>query len=175
MKIHDLILYKNIDILKNSCLQYCRTALVDSNEIVLILSDYDSIKHALINLTNSNFNLEKLRNEGSLVIVDSKKGFYSMLDRFVGIIIMVKMLLKRSERLGKNGVTVIYDTGLFFHLNRIEDLILHENEIFSSASNLNVKIICAYNMLDFARLDDEQKQLLQSIHNKAISLDRWTV
>lgn len=171
MKIHDLILYKNIDTLKNSCLQYCRTALVDSNEIVLILSDYGSIKDALINLTNNNFNLEKLRNEGSLVIVDSKKGFYSMLDRFVGIIIMVKMLLRRSESLGKNGVTVISDTGLFFHLNRIEDLILHEKEIFSSASNLNVKIICAYNMLDFARLNDEQIQLLQSSHNKVNSLD----
>src|SRR5437773_225097 len=106
MKIHDLILYKNIDTLKNSFLQYCRTALVDSNELVLIVSDYDSIKDALINLTNNNFNLEKIRNEGLLVIVDSKEGFYSMLDRFVGIIIMVKMLLKRSESLGKNGVNL---------------------------------------------------------------------
>ncbi len=94
-----------------------------------------------------------------------------MLDRFVGIIIMVKMLLRQSESLGKNGVMVISDTGLFFHLNRIEDLILYEKEIFSSASNLNVKIICAYNILDFVRLNDEQKQLLQSSHNKVISLD----
>jgi hypothetical protein len=168
--IHDLILYKNIDVLKDWCLQFCREALLDSNEIVLILSEYDSIKYALNDLTNNNFPLGKMKNDGSLVIVDSKKGFYSMLDRFVGIIIMVKMLLTRSETHRKNGVTVISDTGIFFHLNRIDDLIKHEEMIFSTVSN-RVKIICAYNNNDYAHLNDEQKQLLQSRHDNIVSLD----
>ena len=171
MMIHDLILYKNIDMLKNWCLQFCRVALLESNEIVLILSDYDSIKYALDDLTNNNFNLGKMKNDGSLVIVDSKKGFYSMLDRFVGIIIMVKMLLTRAQTHRKNGVTVVSDTGIFFHLNRIDDLIKHESLISSTVSHLKVKINCVYNSNDYAGLNDGQKQLLQSDHNKIISID----
>lgn len=171
MMIHDLILYENIDALKKWCLQFCREALLESNEIVLILSEYDSIKYALNDLTNNNFNLRNMKNDGSLVIVDSKKGFYSMLDRFVGIIIMVKMLLTRAETHGKNGVTVVSDTGIFFHLNRIDDLIKHESMISSTVSHLKVKINCAYNSNDYAGLNDGQKQLLQSNHNKIISID----
>lgn len=169
MMIHDQILYNNIDALKNWCLQFCKIALLESNEIVLFLSDNASIKESLIDLTNNDRG--KMRNEGSLVIVDSKKGFYSMLDRFVGIIIMVKMLLRRSETRGKNGVTVVSDTGLFFHLNRIDDLVRHENMVSSTVTNMRIKIICAYNALDFVRLNDEQKQSLQSLHDMVVSLD----
>jgi len=170
MIIHNLILYENIDALKKWCLQFCREALLESNEIVLILSEYDSIKYALNDLTDNN-TLEKMKNDGSLVIVDSKKGFYSMLDRFVGIIIMVKMLLTRAETHRKNGVTVFSDTGIFFHLNRIDDLIKHESLISSTVSHLKVKINCVYNSNDYAGLNDGQKQLLQSDHNKIISID----
>ena len=170
MMIHDLILYKNIDVLKDWCLQSCREALLESNEIVLILSEYDSIKYALNDLTNNN-TLGKMKNDGSLVIVDSKKGFYSMLDRFVGIVIMVKMLLTRSETRRKNGVTVISDTGIFFHLNRIDDLIKHEDMISSTVSYLKVKVNCIYNSNDYEGLSDGQRQILQSSHNKIISID----
>ena len=170
MMVHNLILYKNINVLKDWCVDFCREAL-DSNEIVLILSEYDSIKYALNDLNNNNFPLGKMKNDGSLVIVDSKKGFYSLLDRFVGIIIMVKMLLTRSETRRKNGVTVISDTGIFFHLDRIDDLIKHESMISSTLSNMTVRIICAYNNNDYAHLNEGQKQLLQYRHNNVVSID----
>lgn len=170
MMIHDLLLYKNIGVLKDWCSQFCREALLNSNEIVLILSEYDSIKYALNDLTSNNFPLGKMKNDGSLVIVDSRKGFYGMVNNFVGIVIMIKMLLTRSETRRKNGVTVISDTGIFFHLNRIDDLIKHEEMIFSTVTN-KVKIFCAYNINDYASLDDEHKQLLQSSHDKIVSID----
>lgn len=171
MMIHDLILYKNIDVLKDWCLQFCREVLLESNEIVLILSDYDSIRYAMNDLSKNNITVGKMKNDGSLVIVDSKKGFYSMLDRFVGIVIMVKMLLTRSETRRKNGVTVISDTGIFFHLNRIDDLIKHESMISSTVSYLKVKVNCIYNSNDYKGLSDGQRQILQSSHNKIISID----
>jgi hypothetical protein len=79
------------------------------------------------------------------------------------------MLLTRSETHRKNGVTVISDTGIFFHFSRIDDLIKHEEMIFSTVSN-RVKIICAYNNNDYAHLNDEQKQLLQSRHDNKLSI-----
>lgn len=167
MIIHNLILYKNIEALENWGLQFCKTALFESNEIVLVLSSHDCIKHTLTELMTNTIH----KNEGSLVVVDSRKGFYSMLDRFVGIIIMIKMLLTRSKTHGKNGVSVVADTGLFFHIDRINDLIEHEKMIISTLPNMKVKMICDYNTQDFARLNGEQKQLLRTSHTNVVSLD----
>ena len=58
--------------------------------------------------------------------------------------------------------------GLFFHLNRIEDLIKYETEQSSSIYDMKVKVLCGYNKTDFERLTEEQKQHLLHHHNKVI-------
>jgi hypothetical protein len=42
---------------------------------------------------------------------------------------MIKMPLQRSNKLGKNGLTVFSDMGLFFNHNKIDELPKHENKI----------------------------------------------
>jgi hypothetical protein len=49
-------------------------------------------------------NVEKFKLQGSLVIVDSKKAFFSLTDELVDLMIMAKMLLQRSNKLGKSGL-----------------------------------------------------------------------
>ena len=171
MDSHYLFLYKDINILRRSYSKYCKRALTRSNEIVLILSYNESIQDTLVTLSKTDIDVKNFKDEGSLVIVGSRKGFYSMLDRFVGITIMVKMLLQRVEKLQKNGLMVISDMGLFFHLNRIEDLVVYEKEISKTVSKLNVRIICAYSLPDFVRLSEEQKRLMQTTHDTISSLD----
>jgi hypothetical protein len=171
MESHYLFLYKDINTLRKSYSKYCKSALIKSNEIVLILSYTDSIQDTFVTLSNTDIDVKNFRDEGSLVIVESRKGFYGMLDRFVGITIMVKMLLQRVEKLQKNGLMVISDMGLFFHLDRIEDLIVYEKQISKSVSKLNLRVICAYSMPDFISLSEEQKRLLESIHDTISSLD----
>ena len=68
------------------------------------------------NLRTIDINIEKYKQEGSFVIVGSRKGYFSLKDELVGIVIMVKMLLQRSHKLGKSGLTVFSDMGLFFYL-----------------------------------------------------------
>ncbi|MGA9942786.1 MAG: hypothetical protein WBP88_12395, partial [Nitrososphaeraceae archaeon] len=104
-----------------------------------------------------------------LVVIESRKGFFSLLDDFVGIMIMIRMLLGRADKLAKKGLTIISDMGIFFP-NRIEDLINHETEISTSIQDLKVKIYCVYDKLDFESLREEQRQLLDSNHNQVISV-----
>ena len=92
-----------------------------------------------------------------------------MTDEFVGLMIMVEMLLQRAKKLNKSGVTVISDMGLFFHLNRIENLIKWETELSSSIYATKVRILCNYNETDFGKLDDHQRKHLIDHHSKIIS------
>jgi hypothetical protein len=56
--------------------------------------------------------------------------------------------------------------GLFFHLNRIEDLIKYEIGLSSSIYDMKVKVLCSYNKTDFERLTEDRKQHLLKHHNK---------
>ena len=166
---HNLILFTNRDSLKNICSKYCKTALDSSSEIVLILTYYESVKDWLVYLRDYGISVEKYKNDGSLVVIESKKGFFGLLNDFVGIMIMIRMLLGRANKLTKKGLTIISDMGVFFP-NRIEDLIKHETEISTSIQDLKVKIYCVYNKLDFESLREEQKQLLDSNHYEVLSV-----
>jgi hypothetical protein len=167
---HNLLLFTNRDTLKNICSKYCKTALASSSEIVLILTYYESVKDWLIYLKDNGISVEKYKNDGSLVVIESKKGFFGLLNDFVGIMIMIRMLLGRSNKLAKNGLTIISDMGIFFP-NRIEDLIKHETEISTSIQDLRVKIYCVYNKLDFESIREEQRQSLDGNHTKVISVE----
>jgi MEDS: MEthanogen/methylotroph, DcmR Sensory domain len=166
---HNLILFTNRDNLKNICSKYCKTALDSSGEIVLILTYYETVKDWLIYLNDNGVCVEKYKIDGSLVVIESRKGFFGLLNDFVGIMIMIRMLLGRANKLAKRGLTIISDMGIFFP-NRIEDLIKHETEISTSIQDFKVKIYCVYDKLDFESLREEQRQLLDSNHNQVISV-----
>jgi MEDS: MEthanogen/methylotroph, DcmR Sensory domain len=165
---HNIILYSDIITLPHIYSNYSKRSLELLNEIVLILPHYQSIIDVLNNLTDNGIDLEKCKKEGSILVVESKNGYYSLTNEFVGVMIMTKMLLRRANKLDKAGVTVISDMGLFFHLKRIEDLIKYETELSSSIYDMKVKVLCGYNKTDFERLTEEQKQHLLHHHNKVI-------
>jgi hypothetical protein len=163
---HDFILYSDITTLPYIYSNYSKSSLESLNEIVLILPHYHLVADVLNNLTNNGIDMEKYKREGSIIIIESKKGYYSLTDKFVGVMIMTKMLLRRANKLGKTGVTVISDMGLFFHLNRIVDLIEYEIGLSSSIYDMKVKVLCSYNKTDFERLTEDRKQHLLKHHNK---------
>jgi hypothetical protein len=138
------------------------------NEIVLILPYYHAIADVLNNLTSNGIYIDKRKKEGPIIVVESKKVYYSLTDEFVGVMIMTKMLLRRANKIGKTGVTIISDMGLFFDLNRFDDLIKYETELLSSIYDMKVKVLCAYNKTDFEQVTEYQRQHLLKLHNKII-------
>jgi hypothetical protein len=167
---HNLILYSDISTLAYIYSNYSKSSLESLNEIILILPYYHSIADVLNNLTNNGVDIDKHKKEGSIVIVESKKAYYSLTDEFVGLMIMTKMLLRRANKIGKAGVTIFSDMGVFFDLNRVHDLIKYETELLSSICDMKVKVLCGYTKTDFERFIEYQRQHLLNLHNNTIIL-----
>ena len=166
---HNIVLYSDVSTLPYLYSHYSKRSSESSNEIVLILPHYQAITDVLHALKNSGIDLDRTKKEGSIVVVESKKAYYSLIDQFVGIMIMVEMLLQRAKKLNKMGITVISDMGLFFHLDRLDDLIKWETELSSSIYAKKVRIICNYSQTDFGRLNEKQRQHLLESHSKIIN------
>jgi hypothetical protein len=114
--------------------------------------------------------IETYKANGSLVIVDSTRAYFGLINDFIGIMIMLKMLLTRRAKLSKDGIMVISDMGNFFHpLLRINDLFRHEEEV-SSATSLPFKFYCSYSKFDLDSFSNDQEQELMQKHNRLINL-----
>jgi hypothetical protein len=163
---HNIVLYSDVSTLPYLYSHYSKRS---SDEIVLILPHYQSITDVLHILKNSGIDFDRTKKEGSIVVVESKKAYYNLIDQFVGIMIMVEMLLQRAKKLNKMCITVISDMGLFFHLDRLDDLIKWETELSSSIYAKKVRILCNYSQIDFGRLNEMQRQHLLESHSKIIN------
>lgn len=167
---HNLILFEDYFTLNNILLEYCKIALESLNEMVLLMPHNESVNNIFHGLKNIELDVQRYKLEGSLVIVEAKKGYFSLTNELVDLMIMIKMLLQRSNKLGKSGLTVFSDKGLFFSHNRIDDLIKHEAGLFLSLSSSifsdKMKIFCYYNITDFERLTKNQKQGLLNNHSR---------
>ena len=117
-----IILYSGLANFDYLYLNYIKRSLESLNEIVLILPYYHSVANVLNILTSNGIDIDRCKKEGSIIVVESKKAYYSLTQEFVGVMIMMKMLLRRADKLRKAGVTVVSDMGLFFDINKIDDL-----------------------------------------------------
>ena len=169
---HSLILYSDPADFRYLYLKYIKRSLQSLNEIVLMLPYYDAEKDIINNLGNTGIDINKYKKEGSIVIVQSKKAHYGLNQEFVGVMIMIKMLLSRLDKLQKAGISIISDTGLFFHTNKLEDLIKCEAELHSSINDIRVKVLCFYNKSDFDMLTEHrmQENLFKAHDNKVINI-----
>ena len=169
---HNLILYSDLATLEYTYLNYIKRSLESLNEIILILPHYHCVADVINSITDTSIDIDKYKKEGSLVVVQSKKAYYSLTHEFVGVMIMTKMLIQRADKLGKAGVTVISDMGLFFNINKIDDLTKYETELSSSICNTKAKVLCCYSKSDFELFIEHQRQqnLLKAHNNKIIIL-----
>jgi hypothetical protein len=160
---HYIIVYPDIMTLREIYSGYIKSQIEDNKEIVLILSYYetaDNLRNFLLPNDESYGDLEKYEREGSLVIIDSVKGFFDFDHASY-----VKNLLKKAESLGKDGISVLADAGAFYHYSQLEELVKHELSM-PSKFDINMKRFCAFNKQDFDRLTEVQKQKLLDHHEK---------
>lgn len=166
---HNALLYSSIAALHQLLIEYCRISLKSSNEILLILTSYDSIENLLKALRVIDSNLNSRQKNGSLVIRDSAKVYFNLADELVDIMIMIRMLLQRKRKLGKDGLTVICDMGIFFHKNRIVDLVSCETRLSLGSSDFKeARMICCYDKPSLSILTQQQTQQILRAHTKIL-------
>jgi hypothetical protein len=160
---HYIIVYPDITTLREIYSNYIKYQIEDKNEIVLVLSYYetvDNLRNFLSPTDEISSDLERYEREGSLVIIDSVKGFFDFDHPSY-----VKNLLKQAESLGKSGISVIADAGAFYHYSKVEELVKHELSM-PSKFDINLKRFCVFHKQDFDRLTEVKKQKLLEHHEK---------
>jgi hypothetical protein len=160
---HYIIVYPDITTLREIYSNYIKYQIEDKNEIVLVLSYYetvDNLRNFLSPTDEISSDLERYEREGCLVIIDSVKGFFDFDHPSY-----VKNLLKQAESLGKSGISVIADAGAFYHYSKVEELVKHELSM-PSKFDINLKRFCVFHKQDFDRLTEVKKQKLLEHHEK---------
>jgi len=135
--------------------------IVENNdEIVIILPYYettDTVRRVLSE-NSARIDVRKYEKENSLVIIDSFKAYFRSA---VNIMTFFKSLVERAHQLGKNGVGVFGDIGSISHLINYETSLPPKFDI-------KLKGFCCYNMADYNRLTEMQKQKLLDQHSKEL-------
>jgi len=164
---HNLIIYEDLFMLREIYSTFAKKALEKDNEIMLIVTTYETPHTVRDMLREYDINVQKHESNGSLVIIDSVQGYQAA--NFYGVLRLVELLAIRAQKESKNGIFSIADMGSFFLFSREKELVNYE---LSIPKNIDIKLkaFCCYHKNDFSlRLTNDQQRQLTNHHYRAIS------
>ena len=111
---HNLIIYEDLYSLREIYCRFAKMALEKNNEIMLIVTTYETPRTVRDMLSEYDINVQKHESNGSLVIIDSVQGYQAA--SFYGLLRLIELLAVRAQKESKSGVFSIADVGLSFYL-----------------------------------------------------------
>jgi DcmR-like sensory protein len=164
---HNMLVYPDLDTFTETYCMYAKIHLQPKhNEIVLIVTQYQTIEKVRENLREFGIDVDKHEKDGSLIIIDSVEGYQSDKDH-TGVFKLAQSLVLRAEKEGKGGVCVFGDVGSFFMYDRITELLQYELSI-PRKPPIKLKAFCSYHAGDYGRLTEEQKGTLAKNHYRRL-------
>jgi MEDS: MEthanogen/methylotroph, DcmR Sensory domain len=163
-----MIIYPNLDTLREIYSNYVHKQIKEDNEIVIINPFYettDSVRQVLSERYDHCMDdISKLEKEKSLIIADS-------LEEYLGNqpLNYIKKSSENYAKMGKNGVSVLADLGAYTHKSIYNDLVDYELSL-PTKYDVQMKGFCLYHQKDFDKLSDEQQQKLIEHHGKAVRI-----
>src|SRR5215207_379195 len=114
---HFLIVYPNLQTLREMYSHYTKSALFEGDEIVVILPFYETTDNVrrILSENGANIDVRKHEKEQSLLVMDSVRSYFGSKD---GIMPFVKQTVKFAKNSGKNSVSVLGDIGSLFTIIR---------------------------------------------------------
>ena len=162
-----MLVYSNLEAFREIYSHYCKIALESKNEVVLLIPHYETISTVRQTLKRE-IDVPKHEVDGTLVIMDTEKAFQKS-NEVYNILLMINLLTKRAESLGKNGLSMVADAGSFFLHERLQELLKHELSVPPDLG-MKCKAFCCYHKGDFNTLVKQQKEALLDHHNRRIIL-----
>ena len=164
---HNMIIYEDLYILREIYCKFSKKALEKDNEIMLIVTTYETPNTVRDMLSEYDINVQKHESNGSLVIIDSVQGY--QMANFYGVLRLLELLAIRAQKDSKSGIFSIADMGSFFLFGRENELVNYELSI-PKTIDIRLKAFCCYHKNDFSlRLTEVQQKQLINHHCKAIS------
>jgi hypothetical protein len=193
---HSILIYPDRYALREIYSRACKIAL-ENNEAVIMLLHYETRDEVLTYLSELDidvYNYEK--KERSLLIIDSAKDYFGCAKDFL---FYLNLMNANALRRNKKGILVLMDVGFHYYHHRISSQVekginslMEYEEVIPAKLDLNVKILCLYNVKDFNILNQtDQKEYLLKLHfrrykikadhnssdrvadNKSLSVLRW--
>lgn len=166
---HNLLIYPDVDTFREIYCMYAKVHLQpEYNEIVLIASQYEPIDKVRSNLSDYGIDVDRYEKDGSLIIIDSVKGYQSDKDHS-GVMNLCKLLVTKTEKDGKMGVCAFGDIGSFFMYERAMDIPQYELSIPTKPA-IKLKSFCSYHAGDYANLPEDQKKTIAANHFRRLIL-----
>ena len=163
---HSIIVYADLNALREIYCRYSKEALEKNNEIVLIATTYETPQTVRDMLSDYSIDVPKHELDGSLVIIDSVRGYQST--DVYGVLKLIKSMAARAQKQGKSGVFNISDMGSFFVADRQKDLLTYELSI-PKELDMEIKGFCCYHKKDFElKLSKEDQATLLNHHSRSI-------
>jgi hypothetical protein len=160
---HNMLIYPDLSTFRKIYSECAKQAL-ENNEIVLLITTYDSFDKVINSLTQAGVSVNDETRDGNLMVLDSIKAY--QIDTY-GVIKYVKTLDERLSRERKAGIFNISDIGSFFVAERIPTLVEYEQNL-TKKFDIPLKAFCSYHIDDFVSLSHDQQERILSAHNHVI-------
>jgi hypothetical protein len=164
---HYIIIYPDLDTLRELYSNYIHKQIEQNNEIVLINPFYettDSVRQVLSEY-NRGLDVSKYEKEKSLVIIDSLEEYFGQEPDMY----FKKSLANYAKQIGKDGLSILGDIGAYPHKSKHDDLVDYESSL-PTKYDVPMKGFCLYHQKDFDKFSNEQKQKLIEYHGKALKI-----
>ena len=171
---HYMIIYPDLDTLRELYSDYICKQIKENNEIVLINPFYetaDSVRQVLSKKNNPDIDVSKHEKEKVLTISDSLERYFG--DQQQDDKSFKMNLVNYAKQIGKNGLSILGDMGAYSHKSKYKDLVDYELSLPTKYNDdVALKGFCLYHEKDFDKFSDEQKQKLIEHHGKALEITK---
>jgi KaiC/GvpD/RAD55 family RecA-like ATPase len=117
-----MIIYEDLYTLREIYARFSKKALEQNNEIMLIVTAYETPDTVRNMLSEYEINVQKYESNGSLVTIDSVKGYQRA--NFYGVLRLIQLLTIRAQKDSKSGIFSITDMGSFYLVEKKSSLIM---------------------------------------------------
>jgi hypothetical protein len=162
---HNMLIYPDLATYRKIYSESAKQAL-DGNEIVLLVTTYDSFDRIKDSLTQADISVNNEIKNGNLVIIDAVRAYQIEVH---GALKFATTLAKRAESDGKSGVFGLTEMGSFFIAERIASLLEYERSLPKKWELNNFKSACTYHKDDIATLSKQQQETILSVHNRVFA------
>lgn len=158
---HNLLVYPHLTVLRDIYSRYSKSLLENSKESIILLPTYENAGSVRHTLTQNGFDVSKFEENGSLLILDSVKGYFGLNSDFLSTI---EMLAKRADSEKKDGCSIISDMGSFNLLGKEQKLLEYETSLPLRFNSIECRAFCCYHQANFDRLSESEKKQLFEHH-----------
>jgi MEDS: MEthanogen/methylotroph, DcmR Sensory domain len=166
---HYLIIYQNLNALRELYSNYMYKQIEKNNDAVLINPFYEttnSVRQVLSEKYNDGMDdISKYEKEESLIIIDSLEEYFGRQPDMT----FKRNLANHAKEIGKNGLSILGDVGAYPHQSKQKELVNYELSL-PTKYDVPMKGFCLYHQKDFDKFSDEQQQKLIEHHGKALKI-----